>query len=245
MRKLHLTLGDKGGIGKSFIAALMAQYILDNNADTRPICIDIDMKNCTFSRYAGLGVELIDVRTGGDIDRSKFDILINRIAGAPDDSVIIVDVGGNVYVPMADYMRVNEVYEMIMSIGVEVILHVPIVGGGDLFPTLQTLDEVMTNTPDDVMVSVWINQKNGKVEYQGKSFEESSRYLDYEKRIRSVTYIPLWRSDMQTNVAEMLEEAVTFDQAIQMDIFDLMAKQRLTMAKRYLYDAVRKSRVCL
>ena len=244
MRKLHLTLGDKGGIGKSFIAALMAQYIIDNVVYAKPICIDLDCKNKTFSRYAGLGVELIDVRTDGDIDRSKFDILINRIATAGEDDILIADVGGNVYVPMTDYMRVNEVYEMIMNIGVEIILHIPVVGGGDLFPTLQTLDEIMGDTPSDVMVSVWINQKNGKVEYQGKSFEESERFYDYQERIRNVTYIPLWRPDMQINVAEMLEEAVTFDQAVRMDIFDLMAKQRLTMAKRYLYASIEKSRVC-
>ena len=245
MRKLHFTLGDKGGIGKSFVAALMAQYIIDNMVDTRPICIDLDCKNKTFSRYSVLDVDLIDVRTDGDIDRSKFDLLINRIACSGEDDIIIADVGGNVYVSMADYMRVNEVYEMIMNMGVEILLHIPIVGGGDLFPTLQTLDETIVNTPSDVNVAVWINQKNGKVEYQGKSFEESDRYADYQGRIRNVTYIPLWRTDMQANVADMLEDAVTFEQAVRMDTFDLMAKQRLTMAKRYLYASVEKSGVCL
>ena len=58
-----------------------------------------------------------------------------------------------------------------------------------------------------------------------------------------MTYIPLWRPDMQVNVAEMLEEAVTFEQAMHMDIFDLISKQRLTMAKRYLYAAIEDSGV--
>ena len=245
MRKLHFTLGDKGGIGKSFVAVLMAQYLIDTFVGVKPICIDMDMKNKTLSRYLELDVQLIDVRTEGDIDRSKFDILINRIDRSAEDDVIIVDVGGNVYVSMTDYMRVNEVYEMIMERGVEVILHVPIVGGGDMFPTLKTLDEVIANTPSDVMVSVWINQKNGKVEYEGKTFEESERYRDYRERIRNVTYIPLWRPDMQVNVAAMLEAAATFEQAIRMEFFDLMSKQRLTMARRYLYAAIEHSGVCL
>lgn len=127
MRKVHFTLGDKGGIGKSFIAALMAQYIGDNIEGAKLICLDMDMKNHTFSRYETLRAELIDVRTEGDIDRSKFDLLINRIATSDDDAIIIADVGGNVYVSMTDYMRVNEVYEMIMGMGVEIVLHVPIV----------------------------------------------------------------------------------------------------------------------
>lgn len=82
MAKLYLTLGDKGGIGKSFIAALMAQYIVDNMTETRPVCIDMDMKKRTFSRYKVLGVELIDVRSGGDIDRSKFGLLVRRAVEA-------------------------------------------------------------------------------------------------------------------------------------------------------------------
>ncbi len=244
MRKLHLTLGDKGGIGKSFIAALMAQYIRDNVTNAKSICIDMDMKNRTLSRYTELGVELIDVRTGGDIDRSKFDLMINRIDEAGENDVIIVDVGGNVYISLTDYMRVNEVYEMIAARDVEIILHVPIVGGGDMFPTLKTLDEVIDNTPPSVMISVWINQKNGRVEYQGKTFEESDRAIEHKSRIRTITHIPLWRPDMQVNVAAMLEEAVTFEQALEMGMFDLMSRQRLTMAKRYLYAAIEKSKVC-
>ena len=239
MRKLHLTLGDKGGIGKSFIAALMAQYIRDNVTNAKSICIDMDMKNRTLSRYTELGVELIDVRTGGDIDRSKFDLMINRIDEAGENDVIIVDVGGNVYISLTDYMRVNEVYEMIAARGVEILLHVPIVGGGDMFPTLKTLDEVVANTP--AKIAVWINQKNGRVEYQGKTFEESDRYEKYQPRIRCVTHIPLWRADMQVNVAAMLEEALTFEKAVNMGMFDLMSRQRLTMAKRYLYDAIQQS----
>jgi CO dehydrogenase nickel-insertion accessory protein CooC1 len=45
MAKVHLTIGAKGGIGKSFIAALMAQYLVDNVVDCKPLCIDLDFKN--------------------------------------------------------------------------------------------------------------------------------------------------------------------------------------------------------
>ncbi len=93
------------------------------------------------------------------------------------------------------------------------------------------------------MIAVWINQKNGRVEYGGKSFEDSERYDEYRSRIRNITRIPLWRSDMQVNVAAMLEEAVTFEKAVDMGMFDLMSRQRLTMAKRYLYDEIQRSGV--
>jgi hypothetical protein len=103
----------------------------------------------------------------------------------------------------------------------------------------------MGSTPEEAQVAVWINQKNGRVEHNGKSFEESERYGDYRHRIRAVTYIPLWRPDMQISVAAMLEEAVTFKAAMGMPVFDIMGKQRLRMAQRYLYQAIERSGVCI
>jgi len=244
MPRMHMTLGDKGGIGKSFIAALLAQYYLDNITNVNLTCLDMDPKNLTLSRYAGLDVEHIDVQSNGDIDRVKFDLFVNRVARAGDDAEVIVDVGGNIYISLTDYLRVNEVLRMMAMEGVESILHVPIVGAGDLFPTLKTLDELVASTPEETQIAVWINQKNGPVEYNGKLFEESERYEEYRGRIRSVTYIPLWRPDMQISVAAMLEEAVTFNATMMMETFDLMGKQRLRMAQRYLYQAIERSGVC-
>lgn len=245
MPRLHMTLGDKGGIGKSFIAVLLAQYLLDNVTNVNLTCLDLDPKNQTLSRYSGLDVDFIDVQSNGDIDRVKFDIFVNRVMAAGHDDEVIADVGGNIYITLTDYLRVNEIFQMMIAGGVEVILHVPIVGAGDLFPTLKTLDELIASTPAEVQVSVWINQKNGRVEYNGKSFEESETFADYQSRIRSITYIPLWRSDMQISVAAMLEEAVTFNATMGMPTFDLMSKQRLRMAQRYLYQAMERSGVCL
>lgn len=245
MARLHMTLGDKGGIGKSFIAALLAQYYLDNVVNVNLTCLDMDPKNKTLSRYTGLQVEHIDVQSNGDIDRKKFDIFVNRVLGTDDEGEIIVDVGGNIYISLTDYLRVNEVFQLLILNGVDVILHVPIVGAGDLFPTLKTLDELVMSTPKEAHIAVWINQKNGPVEYNGKSFEESDRYADYKNRIGSITYIPLWRSDIQDNVATMLEEAVTFKHAIHMDTVDIIGKQRLQMARRYIYQSIERSGVCV
>ncbi len=245
MPRLHMTLGDKGGIGKSFIASLMAQYYLDNVTNVNLTCMDLDPKNKTFSRYVGLNVEFIDVQHDGDIDKMKFDLFVNRVMSADENGEVIVDVGGNIFISLTDYLRVNEVLQLLIAEGAEVVLHIPIVGAGDLFPTLKTLDELIGATPDEAQVAIWINQKNGRVEYNGKSFEESERFKEYRPRIRAITYIPLWRPDMQISVAAMLEEAVTFNATMSMPTFDIMGKQRVRMAQRYLYQAIDRSGVCI
>ncbi len=243
MAKVHMTMGAKGGIGKSFIAALMAQYLIDNVVDCKPICIDLDFKNETFSRYAGLDVNLLDVEVNGDIDKAKFDVFINRVDSAAYDDIMIVDTGSNIYPALTDYLNSNAVLDLLVEMGHIIIMHVPVMSGADMFPTLNTLNELVRSTPSAVKVAVWINQKNGRVEYNGKTFEESETYEELKHRIAAICYIPLWRPDMQANVAAMLEEAITFKAAIQSPAYDLMGRQRLKMAQRYLYTAIEKSEV--
>jgi cellulose biosynthesis protein BcsQ len=238
-----MAMGAKGGIGKSFIAALMAQYLIDNVVDCKPICIDLDFKNKTFSRYAGLDVNLLDVESNGDIDKSKFDVFINRIDSANPDDIMIVDTGSNIYLALTDYLNSNAVLDLLVDMGNTIVMHVPVMSGADMFPTLNTLNELARFTPSAVKVAVWINQKNGRVEYNGKTFEESETYEELQSRISTVCYIPLWRPDMQVNVVAMLEEAITFKAALQSPSYDLMGRQRLKMAQRYLYTAIERSGV--
>jgi hypothetical protein len=211
--------------------------------DCKPLCIDLDFKNRTFSRYAGLDVVLIDVESNGDIDKSKFDLFINRIDSADPEDVMIVDPGGNIYLALTDYLNSNAVLDLLLDMGNAVTLHIPVMAGADMFPTLNTLNELVRSTPPAVKAAVWINQKNGRVEYNGKTFEESDTYGELKDRIAAVCYIPLWRPDMQTNVAAMLEEAITFKAALQSPSYDLMGRQRLKMAQRYLYAAIERSGV--
>ena len=47
---IHLTLQGKGGVGKSLVAAVLAQYLKSAGRDVR--CIDTDPVNRTFAQYA-------------------------------------------------------------------------------------------------------------------------------------------------------------------------------------------------
>jgi len=48
--KIHMVLQGKGGVGKSFVAAPMAQFLQDKGRD--PLCIDTDPVNATFAGYS-------------------------------------------------------------------------------------------------------------------------------------------------------------------------------------------------
>lgn len=244
MALINMTLGTKGGIGKSFVAALLAQYLMDNVLARPPICVDLDYVTQTFANYRGLEVQYVDLETDGDIEKRKFDTFVYRIAESKSDDVFVIDSGGNTYKPLMNYLTVNGVFTMLLAMGNEMIMHVPIMGGQELDDTMSALRDIVAATPPAIMISVWINQYHGAVEKGGKSFEQSETYAETKARIRSITYIPKWREDMQQDVSEMLKERITFDAAQGLDRFYLMEKQRLIMAKRYLYQAIEKSGVC-
>ena len=54
---VHFVLQAKGGIGKSFVATLLAQHLINEAGAVR--CFDTDQENTTFAHYAALSVRHI------------------------------------------------------------------------------------------------------------------------------------------------------------------------------------------
>jgi adenylylsulfate kinase-like enzyme len=67
---VHLSLQGKEGMGKSLIASSLAQYYKSHRF--RAICVDTDPVNQTFSQYAALGAQHLQVMEGNQIDRCPF-----------------------------------------------------------------------------------------------------------------------------------------------------------------------------
>src|SRR6266545_1216428 len=62
---VHLSLQGKGGVGKSLVASLLAQYFTDRKGMTVR-CIDADPVNQTLTQYKELGAERLDLLREGD-----------------------------------------------------------------------------------------------------------------------------------------------------------------------------------
>ena len=54
---VHIILQGKGGVGKSYIATLISQYIISKKKNL--LAFDIDQINATFSKYLALNVNTI------------------------------------------------------------------------------------------------------------------------------------------------------------------------------------------
>src|SRR6266536_1166403 len=64
---IHLSLQGKGGVGKSLIASILAQYFRDRGREIR--CIDTDPVNSTMFQYKALDVSRLELLRDGSIDQ--------------------------------------------------------------------------------------------------------------------------------------------------------------------------------
>lgn len=92
MVQLHPNRQKKGGIGKSFVASLLAQHFFA--AGKFSICLDTDLQNQTFTKTAGLGVAWISIPDDDErFNESAFDGLMEKIFKAEEQDIFVVDCG--------------------------------------------------------------------------------------------------------------------------------------------------------
>jgi hypothetical protein len=106
---VHLVLQGKGGVGKSLVAAILAQYFRERGRPVR--CVDTDPVNQTFAQYGELEVRRLDLLVDGTIDQRAFDGLIERLL--TEDGVFVVDNGASTFIPMWNYVLENDVVRVL------------------------------------------------------------------------------------------------------------------------------------
>ena len=83
-KRIILCPQDKGGIGKSFVATLLHDYLTE--AGVRVTAFDLDHANSTFYRLVP-GTEFINT----DVDADKLGVLDRIVHVLPDTDVVLVD----------------------------------------------------------------------------------------------------------------------------------------------------------
>ncbi len=232
--KVHLILQGKGGVGKSMIAAVIAQY-KSQNGKTAPLCIDTDPVNATFGGYNALNVRRLNIMDGDEINSRNFDALIELIASATSD--VIIDNGASSFVPMSHYLISNHVPALLKEMGRQLIVHTVVTGGQALLDTVNGFSQIVSQYPPEVSFVVWLNPYWGPVEHEGKKFEQLKAYTQNKSRVDAIVPIPALKSETYgRDFSEMLQQRLTFDEALAMDSLTIMTRQRLKILQKELYS---------
>jgi hypothetical protein len=232
MAKIHAVLQGKGGVGKSFIAATLAQYKTSQGQE--PICVDTDPVNATFHGYKGLSVRRLQIMEGDEINPRNFDSLVELIAPAKDD--VIVDNGASSFVPLSHYIISNEVPALLRDMGHELVIHTVVTGGQALLDTVSGFAQLASQFPLEALFTVWLNPYWGPIEVDGKGFEQMKAYTANKARVSAIVVIPTLKAETYgRDLSEMLQERLTFDEALAMDSRTIMTRQRLKIVKSQLF----------
>lgn len=231
MKLCNLILMSKGGVGKSFISWVLAQYGVAKGYST--YCADTDPGNPTFAGYQALQVQYIDIANDEmQIDRLRFDDLVENIAA--HDGYSVIDTGSTTFFPLMSYITEARTFDTLKEEGVRVLIHVPIVGGSAVKETLAALQKILECT--DAEVVIWLNGYFGTVELNGKPITETQLYKKYQGRVVGVVNIKTRASDtFGMDFSNLLGNKLTFDE-ISSHKFKLSEKQRFVEVRRELFD---------
>jgi len=235
MATAHFILQGKGGVGKSFVAVMLAQYLKEN--DFKTYCADTDPINATFASFNEFSVKHIKLLNGDSnlIVQAEFDGLIEYICEAEQKAHIVIDNGASSFIPLINYLVENNALEMLKSMGHSICLHSIITGGQALKDTLVGFDLLANKFSGSAMIVVWLNEYFGEIQADNKRFEQMAVY---KKHANSIDGMMTARQQSELFVMSLktaLEQRLSLSSAINAPDVKIMDKQRLTMIRRDFY----------
>ena len=231
--KVHMTLQGKGGVSKSMITAVLGQY--KEEKGSLEFCADTDPVNATLAAYEGLNVRRLEIMEGDEVNARNFDQLIEWIAVAKLD--VVVDNGASSFIPLCSYLIDNQIPSLLNEMGHELIVHVVITGGQAYDDTVNGFVALVTQMPAQTKFVVWLNPFWGPVAgTDGVKFEDSEEYRAHKKRISAIVQVPNLKADTYgRDFSDMLQEHMTFNEAIANGNLSIMTRQRLKIVKEQFY----------
>lgn len=240
MSKIHVILQGKGGVGKSVAAAFLAQYKAEKGQE--PSCIDTDPVNATFHGYKALKVKRLQIMEADEINPRSFDTLVELIAASKGD--VIIDNGASSFVPLSHFLISNQVPALLAEMGHELVVHTVVTGGQALLDTVSGFSQLVSQFPAEALFVVWLNPYWGPIEHEGKGFEQMKAYTANKGRVSAIIQIPsLKKETYGRDLSDMLQERLTFDEALAMSSLTIMTRQRLKIIKGQVYGQLENATV--
>lgn len=228
---INIVLQGKGGVGKSFLSSMLAQYFLDFKK-IKINCADTDPVNNSFASIKRLGAVPIEILRNGAIIQSKFDSIFETVINE-SKTTFVIDNGASTFVPMMKYIKDNDVISLFDGLNRPVFIHTVIVGGQSQIDTLQglmSLYELLAQSTN-VKLVIWLNEFQGLIEIP----------KDYIKLVNDKTQGFITIRDRSSDafnddLEKMTKARLTIDEVMKSSDFGLMSKNRLKKVFADVYE---------
>ncbi len=227
MRKnVHIVCQGKGGVGKTFICWLLAQFLLERNGGDSIACADSDPVNKSFAAFHGIP-KMTSLNLFSDDNRNvepgDFERMFEFIQTAPE-SDLVIDTGASNFVPFQTFLSMDRADQMLADTNCNLILHVPICGGENRQECVSRLQILINDVPNARFV-VWINnfptivypKRKSEDSKEPENFEETETFQMYRHKIFGIVDLPLLPQDSTGRTLKLLTNAhLTFDEFIKL-----------------------------
>ena len=232
-RKVHLVLQGKGGVGKTLIASLLAQYYLEKAQPV--ICLDADSVNASLSGLKALNARHVHLSNGDRVNVEALDQLVEQVL--TEDSNFVVDAGASSFVPLSRYLVENGIADLIAERGKTVAVHTIVTGGPGLVDTLRGVEAVIEQFPPSVQLVTWLNEYFGQIgDRSGKGFEGTPLYQEHKHRLAALVHLSQLNPDtFGADLSRMLARRMTFAEALDSPDFYVVAKSRLSRIRAAIW----------
>ncbi|MFM5441945.1 conjugal transfer protein TraL [Aeromonas enteropelogenes] len=234
---IHFILQGKGGIGKSFIAVLLAQYFQKKGADMK--ALDTDQENTTFAHYKSLGVRHIPVMNESRIiDAKRFDQLMEILLS--EEGTFVIDNGANTFSPLLAYIVENDVIPFLQENGKKVYIHTVVGGGDTMADTANGFNSIALGV--DAPIVMWMNEHFGPMKTdEGKEFTDTKVFKNHQSRLHGAVLLPA--RNHQTfgdDIKRMNTKRLTADEVMSSSEFNFMEKKRIRDAVNDVFNQLDK-----
>jgi hypothetical protein len=211
VRRVHAVLSGKGGIGKTFIASLIAQAIQKQGES--PLCFDADPVNASLHEISALKAEPVNLYMEDDdeIDVGALDEMMARVLAA--QTMVVIDNGAPGFVPFARYLIRNKIVERLERSGKRLVIHTIVAGGSEFEQTVRGFNSIASQFPASAPLVLWLNPHNGNIGGSA-AFAETPVFKRHQDRISAVIELPRLDRYYQYTLKKMTDEHLTFAEAM-------------------------------
>lgn len=219
---VHFVLQGKGGIGKTLVSSVIAQYINTRFPDTLK-CYDTDQENATLAAYKALNVTAVDVMNEDrTINRKMFDKMMLEIL--QENKNVVIDNGANTFSPLMSYLMENSFINLLQESGKKVYIHTIIGGGDNLKDTTSGFVSLAKQTSCPMVI--WLNENAswGNTE----NFVQSEVFVKNAYNVAGIVLLQGRNSDtFGDDIKRMQKKRLTLDEVKQSEEFNVLERSRL------------------
>ncbi len=234
---LYIIMGSKGGIGKSSISALLAEYLIDQNKEV--FCIDLDAENASFASYEKLNAHHINSKDEGtgEIDKSKFDEIIPLILDNKEKDIVI-DTGSTTYTPFSSYFKENKLHDLLKDEDINYTVVGIVMGGGNTLDSLRSLDKI-SNDLNDAKLIIFNNQLISSTDYDGTKLTDTKAFKKLKDKVTAVINIPKKSGYVFDNISDFAQKRILFSDLDTSDL-GIMERRRLIVYRDEIWEQLKK-----